>query len=180
MARTVGTLSKWGWQCQRQESRKIFLCNPHVLLSIIFTLVKLYVSICTFTDWILLTQVFPPQTKRWMLISSWNVSHILKTTWKWNSWSLIWEQDSTNASFISDICMHFLSCVISLVLLMSGLSLRAGSQPKWPASYLFPAVYFCLILSLLLTKKLILIKKKRWNFLWCILFTVLSRSQCVF
>ena len=40
-----------------------------------------------------------------------------------------------------------------------GLSLRAGSRPKRPASYLFPAVYFCLILSLLLTKKLILIKK---------------------
>ena len=41
-----------------------------------------------------------------------------------------------------------------------GLSLRAGSRPKRLASYLFPAVYFCLILSLLLTKKLILIKKK--------------------
>ena len=51
-----------------------------------------------------------------------------------------------------------LTRIIKFKLTYPGLSLRAGSWPKRPDSYLFPAVYFCLILSLLLTKKLILIK----------------------
>ena len=34
---------------------------------------------------------------------SWNVCHVLKTAWKWSSWSLVWELDGTNVSFISHI-----------------------------------------------------------------------------
>ena len=43
---------------QRQEARKIFLRNPRVLLSHIFTLVTLYISI--FTE-IPLTPASPPE-----------------------------------------------------------------------------------------------------------------------
>ena len=50
-----------------------------------------------------------------MDVSSWNVGHVLKTAWKWSSWSLIWEQDGTNVSFTSDI--HVLSSVISFIVL---------------------------------------------------------------
>ena len=52
-----------------------------------------------------------------MDISSWNVDHVLKTAQKWSSWSLIWEQDGTNVSFISHIHVRFSSCVISLIVL---------------------------------------------------------------
>ena len=51
-----------------------------------------------------------------MDVSSWNVDHVLKTAWKWSSWSFIWEQDGTNVSFISHIRMRFLSCVILVLL----------------------------------------------------------------
>ena len=39
--------------------------------------------------------------------SSWNVDCVLKTAWKWNSWSLI--RDGRNVSFISDFHVRFLS-----------------------------------------------------------------------
>ena len=54
-----------------------------------------------------------------MDVSSWNVSHVLKTAWKWSSWSLIWEQDGTNVIFISHIHVRCLSCVISLIVLLT-------------------------------------------------------------
>ena len=50
-----------------------------------------------------------------MDVSSWNVGHVLKTAWKWSSWSLIWEQDDTNVSLISHIHVRFWSCAIGLV-----------------------------------------------------------------
>ena len=42
-----------------------------------------------------------------------NPEHLLKCT-RGRS-QLIWEQDGTNVSFISDINVRFLSCVISLI-----------------------------------------------------------------
>ena len=49
----------------------------------------------------------------WNSNDLWNV--ILTTVCirheKWSSWSLIWEQDGTNVSFISHIHVRFLSCV---------------------------------------------------------------------
>ena len=89
------------------ETRKMFLCNPCISLSI--SLLRLP---CVF----LFSLKF-----RWLLnetmdVSSWNVGHVLKTACKWSSWSLIWEQDGTNVSFISHIPVCFLSCVISVVL----------------------------------------------------------------
>ena len=50
-----------------------------------------------------------------MNVSSWNVGHVFKTAW--SSWSLIWEQDGRNVNFISHIHVHFLSSVISLIVL---------------------------------------------------------------
>ena len=46
-------------------------------------------------------------------VSSWNIDRVLQTTWKWNSWSLIEEQDGTNVSFISHIHLRFVSFVSS-------------------------------------------------------------------
>ena len=50
-------------------------------------------------------------------VNSWNIDHVLQTTWKWSNWRLIREQDGTNLSFISHIHVRFLSCVISLIVL---------------------------------------------------------------
>ena len=76
----------------------------------IFTLVTVYVSLSLKLRW---PQRLPlNETKD---VSSWNVGRVLKTAWKWSSWSLIWEQDGTNVSFISHIRVRFLSCVISLI-----------------------------------------------------------------
>ena len=47
----------------------------------------------------------------------WNIDHVLQTTWKWSSWRLAREQDGANVTFISDIHVHFLSCVICFIVL---------------------------------------------------------------
>ena len=75
-----------------------------------FTLVTVYVSLSLKFRW--LQRLLLNET---MDVSSWNVGHVLKTAWKWGSWSLIWEQDGTNVSFIPDIHVRFLSCVISVI-----------------------------------------------------------------
>ena len=101
----LGTLSKWGQRHQSQEARKIFLHNPRLLLS---------------TSLLWLPCVFLFSLQRLLLnetmdVSSWNVGNVSKTAWKWSS--LIWEQDGTNVSFISNSHMRFLSSVISLIVL---------------------------------------------------------------
>ena len=96
------------------EARKLFLRNPRILLSISLL-------------WLPCMFLFPLKF-RWlqrlllnetMDVSSWNVGHVLKTAWKWSSWSLIWEQDGTNVSFISHIHMRFLSRAISVIVLLT-------------------------------------------------------------
>ena len=77
-------------------------------------------------------------------VSSWNVGHVLKTAWKWSSWSLIWEQDGTYVSFITDIHVCILSSVISLPQLKSSvISLIVSPMLPSPSS----AVLFIIILS---------------------------------
>ena len=101
----IGSLSKWGRQRQCWEARKVFLSNPYILLSI-----SLLWLPCMF------------------LFS-------LKTGWKWSNWSLIWEQDGTNVSFISHIHVRFLSSVISLIVWPTLFCLRspfiASKPPKF-------------------------------------------------
>ena len=87
----LGTLSKRGRQHQRREARKIFLRNPRILLSI--SLLWLPYHVCFWN---------PADSSVPSLdFSSWNVGHV------WSSWSLVWEQDGTNVSFISHIRVRF-------------------------------------------------------------------------
>ena len=110
----LGTVSKRGRRRQNREARKICLRNPaSYFTKLIFALVTLYVSFSLKFRW-LQQRLLLNET---MEASSWNVGHVLKTAWKWSSWSLIWEQDGTNVSFISHIQVRFLSCVISLIVL---------------------------------------------------------------
>ena len=104
LLRRLGTLSKWGRQ--RREARKIFLPNPRVLLSISLLWLPCMFLFSLKFRW--LQRLFLNER---LDVSSWNVGHVLKTAWKWSSWSLIWEQDGTNVSFISHIHVRFLSCV---------------------------------------------------------------------
>ena len=100
-------------QCQRGEARKkIFLRNPYILLNISLLWLPFMFLLSLENCW--LRRLFQSET---MDFSSWNVGHVLKTAWKWSSWSLIWEQDGTNVSFISHIHVRFLSCVISFIVL---------------------------------------------------------------
>ena len=103
----IGTLSKWGRQRQQWEAKKIFLCNPYILLRISLLWLPCMFLFSLKFRW--LQHLLLNET---MDISSWNVGHVLKTAWKWSSWSLIWEQDGTNVSFISHIHVRFLSSVI--------------------------------------------------------------------
>ena len=80
--------------------RNIYLWSSYFPISI--CLLWLY-PVCFYFHWNSVDSSISSWTKWWMLISSWNVSHLLKTAWKWSSWSLIWEQDGTNVSFISNI-----------------------------------------------------------------------------
>ena len=50
-------------------------------------------------------------------VNSWNIDHVLQTTWKWSNRRLTREQDGTNVRFISHIHVRFLSCVISFIVL---------------------------------------------------------------
>ena len=103
----IGTLSKRGQQRKRREARKIFLRNPRILLSISLLWLPCMVLFSLKFRW--LQRLLLNET---IGVSSWNVDHVLKTAWKWSSWSLIWEQDGTNVSFISHIHVHFWSSVI--------------------------------------------------------------------
>ena len=95
-------LSKRGRQHQRREARKIFLSNPYILLSI-----SLLWLPCMFLFSLKLLWLQRLLLNETMDVSSWNVGHVLKTAWKWSSWSLVWEQDGTNVSFISHIRVRF-------------------------------------------------------------------------
>ena len=79
--------------------------------------------------------------------SFWNVGHVLKTAWKWSSWSLIWAQDGTNVSFISHIHVHFLSCLISLIVL---LTLPLLSSAVMCLKSILPQTKYCKILHILM------------------------------
>ena len=97
----IRDLSKWGWQW-------IYF----ILLSISLLWLPCMFLFSLKFPW--LQRLLLSET---MDVSSWNVSHVFKTAWKWSSWSLIWEQDGTNVSFISHIHVRFLSSVISLIVL---------------------------------------------------------------
>ena len=105
----IGTLSKRGWQWQCQEARKIFLRNPLISLS-----VSLLWLPCMFLFSLKLLWFQCLLLNETMDVSSWNIGQILKTVLKqfWSSWSLIWEQNGTNVSYISDIhtCALFVLC----------------------------------------------------------------------
>ena len=101
---------KQGRQCQRREARKIFLRNPRIWLSISLLWLPCMFLFSLKFRW--LQRLLLNET---VDVSSWNVGHILKTAWKCSSWSLIWEQDGANVSFISHIHVRFLSSVISLI-----------------------------------------------------------------
>ena len=100
----IETLSKRGRQRQRREARKIFLRNPRILLSI--SLLWLHCMFLFSLKLLWLQHLFLNETM-----------DVLKTAWKWSSWSLIWEQDGTNVNFISHIHVRFLSSVSSLIVL---------------------------------------------------------------
>ena len=70
--------TKRGRQRQSREARKIFLHNPHVLLSISLLWLP-SITLCFY---------FRLKTVDSSVSSSWNVGHVLKTAWKWSSWSL--------------------------------------------------------------------------------------------
>ena len=74
----------------------MFLHNPYVFCKHIFSLVILFVSIFA------------------------KFQLTLASLWLWyTSWSLIQEQDGTNVSFISHIHVRFVSCVLSLIVLLT-------------------------------------------------------------
>ena len=87
-------------------TRKTFLRNPPISLSI-----SLLWLPCMFLVWFRWLPLRLPLNET-MDVSAWNVGHILKAAWKWSSWNVIWEQDGTNVSFISDIheCVLFVFC----------------------------------------------------------------------
>ena len=73
--------------------RKIFLRKTCILLSIsLLWLPCMFLFSLKFRS---LQRLLLDET---MDVSSWNVDRILKTAWKWSSWSLIWEQDDKNVS----------------------------------------------------------------------------------
>ena len=82
--------------------------------------------------------------------NSWNIDHVLQTTWKWSNWRLAREQDGTNVSFISHIHMRFLSSVISLIVLPTSPSSSSTVLLKLPNIKLFPlfSVLICFIVYL--------------------------------
>ena len=55
-----------------------------------------------------------------------------KTAWEWSSWSLIWEQDGTNVSFIAHMQVHLLFSVISVIVLPTLLLLSSAVFLKVP------------------------------------------------
>ena len=73
-------LSKRGRQRQRREARKIFLSNPHILLSISL----LWLPVCFYYRWNFWLQCL--LLNETMDASSWNVGHVWKTAWG-NSWT---------------------------------------------------------------------------------------------
>ena len=108
-------LSKRGRQRQHQEAIIIFIRNPRIFLNISFLCLHCMFNLFSLKfRW--LQRLFLNET---MDVSSWNVGHVLKTAWKWSSWSLIWEQDAHIKChrFISDIHVRFLSIVIYLIVL---------------------------------------------------------------
>ena len=111
-------LTNRGRQRKPRKTRKIFFHKPHICFKRIFTLgnIPFMFPFSLKFCWLqcLLNEM--------MDVCSWNVGHVLKTAWKWSSWSLIWEQDGTNVSFISHIHVRFLSCVISFIVLPTLLS----------------------------------------------------------
>ena len=81
---SVGTFKQTGMAMPTSGS-KMFFCNPHILLSISLL-------------WLPCMFLFLPKISCWLQhlllnkkkdFSSWNVAgHILKTAWKWSSWSV--------------------------------------------------------------------------------------------
>ena len=81
---SVGTFKQTGMAMPTLGS-KMFFCNPHILLSISLL-------------WLPCMFLFLPKISCWLQhlllnkkkdFSSWNVAgHILKTAWKWSSWSV--------------------------------------------------------------------------------------------
>ena len=111
-----------GRQRQLPEARTVFR-NPRILLSI-----SLLWLPCKF---LLLQCLLLNDT---MLSSFWNVGPILNTAWKWSSWRLIWEQDGTNVSFISDIHLRFLFVLPMLTWPSSAVLLKvpiSSAQLQW-------------------------------------------------
>ena len=101
-------------QRQHWEARKIYLPNPYISLSISLLWLPCMFLFSLKFHW--LQRLLLNKT---MDFSSWNVGHVLQTVWKRSGWSLIWEQEGTNVSFISHIHVGFLSSVISLIVLPS-------------------------------------------------------------
>ena len=78
----IGT--KRGRQRQRREAIKMYLRNSLLWLHY-FCWNSIVFSVSYWTERLTLDFV--------------KVTDVLKTPWKWSSWSLIWEQDGTNVSF---------------------------------------------------------------------------------
>ena len=137
----LGTLSKRERRRQRREARKLFLPNPRVLLSTSLLWLPCMFLFSLKFRW--LQRLFLNET---LDVSSWNVGHVLKTAWKWSSWSLIWEQDGRNVSFISHIHVRFLSGVISFIVLptlpspSSAVCLRSLFLWKWHSAVAGPLI----------------------------------------
>ena len=105
---------KRGRRRQRRRQEIYFFFKPRILLSISLLWLSCVFVFSLKFRW--LQRLLQNET---MDVSSWNVGHVLKTAWKWSSWSLIWEQDSTNVSFISHIHVRFLSWLVWLVYSLS-------------------------------------------------------------
>ena len=104
----LGTLSKRGRQQQHWEARKIFLSNPHILLSI-----SLLWLPCMFLFWLkLLTPASP---------SEWNSdvgsNEMSATFWRQCGNGAVEVSFESRMAQMSSFPMHLLSSVISLIVL---------------------------------------------------------------
>ena len=132
-------------------ARKIFHRNPRILLSIPLLWFLLFSLKFRWLQRLLLNET--------MDVSSWNVGHVLKTAWKWSSWSLIWEQDGTNVSF--NLNFNYFSYSRAL---LSSFSLILFCQSCRRRPRLFS--FYSAGPSLRQFRK-----NKVWTFSWCLVYS---------
>ena len=98
------------------EATKIFLNFVSIFFLLLHSvLLLLLLFLCSFSFSIFVDSSASSSTKR--LAPVLEMLTVWKRAWKWNSWSLIWEQNGTDVSFISHIHVRFLSSVISFIVL---------------------------------------------------------------